>query len=248
MRSSATSSARPSGSEGAPRTKASPRLRRRPQLSEEVAAHLRGQIMTAAIRPGEYVRMDETAERLGVSVTPVREALLTLRGEGMVNLAPHRGYIVAELSRTDVEDLFWLQGEIAVKLALRTAAAITPEQIADLEWHNQQLRSALGAGDSSQVAGAEFEFHRVHNHIASGGKLAWFLLSATRYTPAQLYATDPDWGEVAVDSHAKLIEAYRTGDREQVVEQTRRQFLDGAARLTRHLESTGIWEDTADDE
>ncbi|MAU84277.1 GntR family transcriptional regulator [Gordonia sp. Z-3] len=242
MRSSATSSARPTGSEG-PARSTSPRLRRRPQLSEEVAAHLREQIMTATLRPGDYVRMDETAERLGVSVTPVREALLTLRGEGMVNLAPHRGYIVAELSRTDVEDLFWLQGEIAVKLALRTADAITPEQIADLEWHNQQLRSALTSGDGSQVASAEFDFHRVHNLIASGGKLAWFLLSATRYTPAQLYATDPEWGEVAVDSHAKLIEAYRSGDRTQVVEQTRRQFVDGAARLTRHLEATGIWDE-----
>ncbi|GAC69422.1 putative GntR family transcriptional regulator [Gordonia soli NBRC 108243] len=215
-------------------------------MSDEVASHLREQIMTASTRPGEFIRMDDTAERLGVSVTPVREALLTLRGEGMVNLAPHRGYVVAELSRTDVEDLFWLQGEIAVKLALRTADAITADQIADLEWHNQQLRAALGTGDGTQVADAEFEFHRVHNLIASGGKLAWFLLSATRYTPTQLYATDPDWGSVAVDSHSRLIVAYRDGDRDQVVEQTRRQFTDGAARLTRHLESTGIW-DVSDD-
>lgn len=218
------------------------RLRRRPQLSEEVATHLREQIMTAAIKPGEFVRMDETADRLGVSVTPVREALLTLRGEGMVNLAPHRGYVVADLSRTDVQDLFWLQGEIAVKLALRTADAITEAQIVDLAWHNEQLRTALAAGDAEQVAVAEFEFHRVHNLIASSGKLAWFLLSATRYTPSQLYATDPDWGRVALDSHEKLLAAYRTGDRDEVVAQTRRQFTDGAARLTRHLDKTGIWE------
>ncbi|WAC55965.1 GntR family transcriptional regulator [Gordonia sp. SL306] len=240
MRPSATSSQSPAGAE---RSAPAQRLRRRPQLSEEVATHLREQIMTAAIRPGDYVRMDETAERLGVSVTPVREALLTLRGEGMVNLAPHRGYIVAELSRTDVDDLFWLQGEIAVKLALRTADAITTEQIADLERHNQQLRDALELGDGEQVALAEFEFHRAHNLVAAGGKLAWFLLSATRYTPSQLYATDPEWGKVAVDSHAKLIEAYRVGDHDQIVEQTRRQFTDGATRLTRHLETTGIWDD-----
>lgn len=222
------------------------RLRRRPQLSEEVAIHLREQIMTAAIRPGEFVRMDETAERLGVSVTPVREALLTLRGEGMVNLAPHRGYVVAELSRTDVDDLFWLQGEIAVKLALRTADAITPEQIADLEGHNDRLRDALNVGDVADVELAEFEFHRSHNRIAASGKLAWFLLSATRYTPSRLYATDPGWGVVAMDSHQKLLEAYRRGDRAEVIEQTRRQFIDGAARLTEHLETTGIWDDAAD--
>ena len=198
--------------------------------------------MTAEIRPGEFIRMDDMAARLGVSVTPVREALLTLRGEGMVNLAPHRGYIVADLSRVDVEDLFWLQCEIAVRLALRTAAAITPEQIGELEWCNQKLSAAVRAGDGPEVADAEFEFHRIHNLVADSDKLSWFLLSATRYTPAQLYATDPEWGEVAVDSHAKLIAAYRAGDREQIIEQTRRQFTDGAARLTRHLEATGIWD------
>lgn len=203
--------------------------------------------MTAAIRPGEYIRMDDTAERLGVSVTPVREALLTLRGEGMVNLAPHRGYVVAALSRTDVGDLFWLQGEIAVKLALRTAEAITPAQIADLDEHNERLRSAMKAGEPEAISDAEFEFHRAHNLIASSGKLAWFLLNATRYTPDQLYSGDPGWGEVALDSHTKLIAAYRSGDRDQVIEQTRRQFSDGATRLIDHLERTGIWDDPPGD-
>ncbi|HMT51320.1 MAG TPA: FCD domain-containing protein, partial [Dietzia sp.] len=104
------------------------------------------------------------------------------------------------------------------------------------------LSAAVRAGDGPEVADAEFEFHRIHNLVADSDKLSWFLLSATRYTPAQLYATDPEWGEVAVDSHAKLIAASRAGAREQIIEQTRRQFTDGAARLTRHLEATGIWD------
>ncbi|MGV9672058.1 GntR family transcriptional regulator [Gordonia sp. NPDC003504] len=244
MNSSATSSARPSDPErpkaAAGRTDRS-RLRRRPQLSEEVAAHLRHLIMTADFRPGEFIRLDETAERLGVSVTPVREALLTLRGEGMVSLEPHRGYRVSDLGRIDVDDLFWLQGEIAVKLALRTAEVITEEQLAELEWCNRTLREAVDAGDTAAVTDAEFEFHRTHNLIAAGKKLAWFLLSATRYTPTQLYASDHEWGEVAVDSHDRLLTAYRSGDHDEIITQTRRQFIDGAARLVKHLEQTGIW-------
>lgn len=215
---------------------------RRTQLAEEVAAHLRYQIMTAEVRPGEFIRLDETAARLGVSVTPVREALLALRGEGMVTLAPHRGYVVAELDRVDVEDLFWLQGEIAAKLAARVATAITPEQLAELEWWNHRLRSAVDAGDGDAVTVAEFEFHRLHNQIANGRKLAWFLLAATKYTPAPLYATDPAWGELTVDIHERLIAAYREGDVDEAVRQTRRQFDDGAQRLMRHLERTGIWD------
>ena len=199
--------------------------------------------MTGAIRPGEFIRMDETAVDLQVSVTPVREALLTLRGEGMVNLAPHRGYVVADLTRQDVEDIFWLQGVLAVELAVRIAKTVTPEQLDELTELNNELRAAVGSGRPEDVAAAEFEFHRVHNRIADGGKLAWFLLNATRYTPHDLYANDPQWGAVACESHAKLIDAYRKGDRDEVIAQTRRQFTDGAERLTRHLESIGLWPD-----
>lgn len=221
-------------------------MRRRPQLSEEVAGHLRNLIMSGAIRPGEFIRMDETAVQLEVSVTPVREALLTLRGEGMVNLAPHRGYVVADLTRQDVQDIFWLQGVLAVELAVRVAATITPVQLDQLTELNENLRDCVAAGKPSDITAAEFEFHRVHNRIANDGKLAWFLLNATRYTPHELYANDPQWGKVAYDSHVKLIDAYRRGDRDEVVEQTRRQFTDGAQRLMDHLESIGLWSDDAE--
>src|SRR5437588_415442 len=81
---------------------------RRAQLSDEVAGHLRAAIMSGALRPGTFIRLDETAAKLGVSVTPVREALLKLRGEGMVRLEPHRGHVVLPLSRQDGDDIFWV--------------------------------------------------------------------------------------------------------------------------------------------
>src|SRR5688572_526970 len=105
---------------------------RREQLSDEVAARLRGEIMTVALRPGTVIRLDETAAQLGVSITPVREALRTLRGEGMVELEPHRGHRVIPLSRTDIEDIFWLQSTIAQELAATTARRITDDQIEEL--------------------------------------------------------------------------------------------------------------------
>ena len=219
------------------------RLSRRPQLSEEVAGAVRHRIMTGDLRPGDFIRLDETAAELGVSVTPVREALLTLRGEGMVNLAPHRGYVVAELTRTDVEDIFWLQGQIAVKIARRTADVITAEDLDALTACTDALRRAVENGNVDAIVEAEFEFHRTHNRISNSGKLAWFLFNATHYTPNRIYAADPEWGAVAVDSHTKLIEAYRSGDRVAIAEQVQRQFDDGAARLVARLADAGVFDD-----
>ncbi|WP_336790314.1 MULTISPECIES: GntR family transcriptional regulator [Gordonia] len=219
-----------------------PALGRRPQLSEEVASVVRHRIMTAELLPGERVRLDETAAALGVSVTPVREALLTLRGEGMVAFAPHRGYTVADLTRTDVADLFWLQGEAAARIARRTCALVTPSEIDQLAWANANLRGAVMSGDAAAIVEAEFDFHRTHNHISGGGKLAWILQNATRYTPHQLYARDPEWAREALEAHEELINAYRAGDGEAAAGAVRRQFDDGAARLIGHLESTPIWD------
>jgi DNA-binding GntR family transcriptional regulator len=196
---------------------------RREQLSDEVAGHLRAAIMTGTLRPGTFIRLDETAAQLGVSITPVREALRTLRGEGLVQLEPHRGHVVVPLSRRDVEDIFWLQATIAEELA-KTA-----------------LGGAVDKGDIDAITAAEFAFHRAFNQASGRIKLAWFLLHVARYLPPLVYASDRQWGAKAVANHRRLIAALRRRDVDSVVALTSWQFTDGARRLTDRLDHTGIW-------
>ena len=214
---------------------------RREQLSDEVAGRLRVEIMTGALRPGSFIRLDETAARLGVSITPVREALRTLRGEGMVELEPHRGHRVVPLSRADIEDIFWLQSTIARELAATAVRRITDEEIDELGRLNAQLAQAVERQDSDAVALAEFAFHRTFNRASGRIKLAWFLLHATRYLPPQLFATDRTWGAAAVASHDRLIAALRRRDVDTVVDLTTGQFTDGLARLLAWLDRVGLW-------
>jgi DNA-binding GntR family transcriptional regulator len=215
---------------------------RRPQLSDEVAGHLRFAIMSGALRPGTFIRLDETAAKLGVSVTPVREALLKLRGEGMVQLEPHRGHVVLPLSRQDVEDIFWLQATIAKELAATAAQRITDAEIDDLDHITDALATAVASDDIDAIAATEFAFHRAFNHATGRIKLAWFLLHVARYMPLTVYAADPEWGAVAVQNHRELIAALRRRDTAAVVEHTHWQFTDGARRLTERLDSSGIWD------
>lgn len=214
---------------------------RREQLSDEVAGRLRAEIMTGALRPESFIRLDETAARLGVSITPVREALRTLRGEGMVELEPHRGHRVTPLSRSDIEDIFWLQSTIAQELAATAARRITEDQIEELARLNGALAAAVERHDPEQIAYAEFAFHRAFNRATGRIKLAWFLLHATRYLPPQLFASDETWGTAAVASHEELIAALRARDVDAVVDLTKGQFTDGLARLTAWLEQVGLW-------
>jgi DNA-binding GntR family transcriptional regulator len=212
---------------------------RREQLSDEVTGRLRAAIMSGTLRPGTFIRLDETAAQLGVSITPVREALRTLRGEGMVQLQPHRGHVVAPLSRRDIEDLFWLQATIAKELAATAAKRMSDEEIDELERMNAALAAAVQAADPEEIAAAEFAFHRCFNHTTGRIKLAWFLLHVARYMPPQIYA-DPQWGRAAVDNHRELIAALRRRDVRTVLTLTNWQFTDGLQRLTARLDETGI--------
>ena len=129
---------------------------RRPQLADEVATHLRALIMSGRLRPGERVRLEEVAEQLGVSITPVREALLTLRGEDMVELEPRKGYVVAPLSKQDIVDVFTVQGDIAGELAARAAVRLTAEHLAELSTVDRKLAriwpTALTTSEQSSKA------------------------------------------------------------------------------------------------
>lgn len=197
--------------------------------------------MSGRLRPGTFIRLDETAAELGVSVTPVREALLKLRGEGMVQLEPHRGHVVLPLTRQDIDDIFWLQATIARELAAAATDHITDVEIDELERINNSLEAAVGSSDPETIAGIEFSFHRVFNQASRRIKLAWFLLNAARYMPVLVYAGDPRWGIAAVDNHRQLIAALRRRDTPAVIEHTVWQFTDAAQRLTEMLDGAGIF-------
>ena len=215
---------------------------RRAQLSDEVAGHLRAAIMSRTLRPGTFIRLDETAAELGVSITPVREALLKLRGEGMVQLEPHRGHVVLPLTRQDIEDIFWLQATIARELAASATDRITDVEIQELDRINDSLAAAVRSSDAETIAGLEFAFHRVFNQAGGRIKLAWFLLNAMRYMPVLVYAADPQWGAAAVHNQRQLIAALRRRDAAAVIEHAVWQFTDAARRLSETLDREGIFD------
>src|SRR5690349_3250734 len=99
------------------------------QLSESVATYLREQILSGALRNGEFLRIDALAKTLRVSTTPVREGLLLLQSESFVRLLPRRGFVVNGFSREDLFDLFWAQATIGAELAARAAKRMSKSDV-----------------------------------------------------------------------------------------------------------------------
>lgn len=188
----------------------------RPQLSDEAAAFVRELVLTGQLKAGEFVRVDRVADELDMSVTPVREGLLALRGEGFLDLAPRRGFVVAALSEDDVRDLFWVQAQIAGELAARATERVTPEQLKELESLQEDLTKALDGGDLDKVERCNHAFHRTLNLAAGAPKLTWFLRTATRYVPNRFYHRVGGWPDASMHDHAAILDGLRARDAEAV--------------------------------
>lgn len=217
------------------------RLQRRPQLSDEVAAHLRESIMSGRVRQGEYLRLERIAEDLGTSATPVREALLALRGEGFVQLEPRRGFVVAPLSRQDIQDLFFVQATIAAELAARTAESVSKQQVSELEAIQEALETAARSRAFDVVEERNYEFHRKINLWAESKKLAWFLNMAVRYVPRRFYASIPGWRQASVTDHLLILAAMRAGHPDRARRAMHQHITHVGELLVSYLDKQGMW-------
>ena len=219
------------------------RVDKRPQLPEEVATYVRGLIVSGAVRPGDFLRMEPIASVVGVSNTPVREGLLALRSEGFVRLVPRRGFVVAPFTQQDVHDLFWVQAQLAGELAGRAARNITPEQIAKLESIIEQHVKALADSDEERIADLGHFFHREINLAADSRRLALLLGSVVKQLPNRFCATIE--GRVAATQveHPSLLDALRKHDARKARPLMERHIAQGAVHLIDFLEQRGLWGD-----
>src|SRR6478672_9439448 len=103
-----------------------------PSRKDAAAAYLREQILTGKLSPGTRVDQDEISEALGMSRLPVREALIELAHESLIDAVPRRGAFVAPLERADILDHYRIFGLIAGLAASRAASSFSEEQLAHL--------------------------------------------------------------------------------------------------------------------
>jgi DNA-binding GntR family transcriptional regulator len=188
---------------------------RRPRVVDEVYAELRRKIIHMELAPGYQALEKEIARQLGVSRTPVREALVRLQQEGLVEIVPRQGMRVRPISARDIREinevLAYLEAGAAEKLASRR---VTPEEMARLEAAIAEMDRALDSDDLDAWAQADYQFHGLlveftgNRHLIEVAR--GFLDRAHRIrlltTPLR---SRPVYSNV---NHAAVVEAIRRGD------------------------------------
>ena len=213
----------------------------RPQLADDVATYVRDLIVSGQVRAGEFLRLESLAEQLGTSVTPVREALVSLRAEGFVVLQPRRGFMVAPFTKQDILDIYQVQAYLAGELAARACAALDQDRLDGLRDLQTELEAAHDRKDAEEVERLNHNFHRTINVAARAPRLAQFLVTATRYSPRLFFAQIDGWTQASADDHAAILAAFKEGDPEKARASMMSHVTKAGALLADHLETQGIW-------
>ncbi len=130
-------------------------------LRDEVFNYLRSSILKGELKTGMKLMEKTLADKLGVSRTPVREALRMLSAEGLVNIIPRRGTFVADITEDDIKDVLEIRASLeslAVRLSCRR---ITKEELIELNNVNKKFLKAVEEEDVDEIIKQDINFHRV---------------------------------------------------------------------------------------
>lgn len=185
----------------------------RPLLRDEVYGRLRDAIVDGTLAPGEVLRDGDLAGWLGVSRTPVREALLRLGQAGLVHPTPGRSTVVATLDRREIRSA---QSVVAAmhRLAVQESVGLlTAADVVAMREANDRFAEALRAGDVDAALAADDEFHGIP--VAAAGNPA-ICTVLDQFTPVlrrlERLRFGSLTGRTSVSLHARLIHLCETGD------------------------------------
>lgn len=188
-------------------------------LRDVVVKTLRQQILTGKLKPGERLLEIHLAEELGVSRTPIREAIRKLELEGLVTMIPRRGAEVAQISEKGMSDVLEVRKALDSLAGELACARITEGEKEQLREACLDFEKAIATKDKAKIAKADVAFHNIITEATRNIRLAQLLnnLSEQMYRYRFEYIKDENQHKALAEEHKRIYEAIRDNKPEQAV-------------------------------
>jgi DNA-binding GntR family transcriptional regulator len=183
-------------------------------FGEQVYDYLFEQLRQKSLVPGTYLDLDEIAAKLGISRTPLRDALLSLEREGYVEIIPRRGVLVKHLALEDVRDLYQVIGTLEATALLAAAPKLGPEDYRRLDEMTMEYQSLFDEGNYDACLLVNYRFHDYFLD-RSGNNL---LTRTVHNCKLRLYDWPRhselllEWEKQNVEEHRRILERIVAGD------------------------------------
>ena len=189
-------------------------------LRDVVFNTLREAILKGDLKPGERLMELQLASKLGVSRTPIREAIRMLEQEGLAVTTPRKGAEVAKMTLKDMEDVLEIRDaldELAVRIACQK---ISDEQLKQLEDMKELFEKSTQTGNVKKIAEADVTFHDVIYEATGNPKLVTLLnnLREQVYRYRVEYIKDPKSYPTLIAEHEAILESLKNRDVKNAVE------------------------------
>ncbi|GAA4287509.1 GntR family transcriptional regulator [Georgenia daeguensis] len=189
----------------------------RPSLKDQALAVIRQGMVSGEIRPGEIHSAAGMAARLGTSNGPVREAMLTLVEQGIMQVVPNVGFQVTRLTDEDLDEIHELRLMLEVPAMRRLGEEGIAGREEDVRRHAEESAAAAAARDVARFLSADREFHLSLLELLGNGRLVKFVANLRDQT--RLYGlhnlAEEGQLESSAAEHAELLEALVAGDGER---------------------------------
>jgi GntR family transcriptional regulator, rspAB operon transcriptional repressor len=192
-------------------------LSRQLPLSDQVYTLIRKAIVMGNLPPGAPIREPEIAERLGISRTPVREAVKRVSDEGLIEVFAQHGTFVSDIRRAEVEEAYIIRIALESESVERAAATITARQLQDIEDLHQAHETAVRRARYDEAIARDDDLHRSIAEV-NGLHMLWKVVDITKAQMDRcrlLSLPDPGTGAETIAQHRAIIDALRAGHPEQ---------------------------------
>ena len=183
-------------------------------LREQVYDYLREAMNTGALAPGASIDLKDLGRRLGVSRTPLRDALLQLETEGFVTILARRGCVVNRLTRDAIRDLYQMLGALEASVILAEAERIDAGVVLLMRRSNDEMKAALDDDDFDRYYAANLGLHDAYLELSPNR----VLLRSVRIMKQRLYDFPrregyvKEWETASTGEHDELIRRLAAGD------------------------------------
>lgn len=201
---------------------------------------LRAAILRGEIKPGEHLTVARAAKFLGMSSSPIREAIRILQSEGLISHVPHHGVRVADFSLDDAQEVYLLRAhleELATKLA---TPRLTAEDLRVLDALQADMREAHIQSDNERFARLNADWHLRIYRAAGSRYLLDFILRLWSRFPWDIFWVVADRTAQSVTQHDELLSALRAGDPETAGRLMHEHILSGQRSILAYLESHSV--------
>ncbi|MBA3344915.1 MAG: GntR family transcriptional regulator [Gemmatimonadales bacterium] len=202
----------------------------RAPIRDQVYRHILEQVDRGDLPAGSRVRDTALAVVLGVSRTPVREALLRLAGDGVLDAEAGRGFRVRRLDRAEIGEVGAMLGALE-PLALELSSEILPERLARLEAVAERLERTRG--DALRCIDLDDEWHRILLEGCPNQRLLRLIATLRQIPRRYLHAYLREAGRVSLSTihHSRVLQALRRGERATAAELLRRRWQRGVKEM-----------------